>query len=184
VTAAAKYYPDLLTELRALGYCPYLAGEPGSEVLKMKGPRDPATGRLVHLPPRLIHQVREAKPFLIDALRAEQWVERVDGLFASFRRAGYSPDRAEQLAYDGALWEWHCRTTPRGDRGHCAGCGEPFDGPRIPYGDGSFIHSGCADRHARRWRAAAADALQEFGVHPPAGLQILKTPEECQGVTF
>jgi hypothetical protein len=58
------------------------------------------------------------------------------------------------------------------------------DESRIPYGDGSFVHAGpagstarplrvtmsCATICAQRRQAAAAAALREFGIRPPASL--------------
>jgi hypothetical protein len=159
-------FPDLLSELRALGFRPYLEGADGAEILKCKGPRDPATGLVQHLPQRLTAEVREARPALIRALRAQRWERRADELFAHFSAAGLSPDEAERLAYSNLLFEWHAEHVRRAGRDRCAECSQQ-GGPLIPAGDGNFLcHSTreCFESYTRRWREEAADALRELGI--------------------
>jgi hypothetical protein len=162
-------FPDLLTELRALGFRPYLEGAAAAEILKCKGPRDPATGLLQHLPQRLTAEIKEARPALIRALLAERWDRRADELFAHFTAADFSPDEAERLGYGNLLFEWHAEHVRRAGRQQCAECSQR-GGPLMPAGDGNFLchfRRECFASYTRRWREEAADALRELGIGRP-----------------
>jgi hypothetical protein len=131
-------FPDLLSELRALGFRPYLEGPDGAEILKCKGPRYPTTGLVQHLPQPLVAEVREARPALIRALLAERWETRADQLFAHFTAAGFPTDEAERLGYGNLLFEWHVEHVRCVGRKLCAECGQR-GGPLMPAGDGNFL---------------------------------------------
>jgi hypothetical protein len=157
-------FADLLSELRALGFRPYLEGEGGAEILKCNGPRDPATGMIRHLPQRLAAEVREARSALIRTLLAERWERRADELFAHFTAAGFSPDEAERL-----LFERHAGQVRRAGHEQCAECGQQ-GGPLMPAGDGNFLcqlRRECFASYTRRGREEAADALRELGIGRP-----------------
>jgi hypothetical protein len=166
-------FPDLLSELRGLGFQPYLEGSDGAEILKCKGPRDPVTGGVRHLPLRLAAEVREARSTVTRALLAERWERRAGELFAHFTAAGFSPDEAERLGYGNLLFEWHTAHLQRAGRKRCAECGQEC-GPLIPAGDGNFLchfRHECSASYTRRWREAAMDALRELGIGLPGPVQ-------------
>jgi hypothetical protein len=167
MTARRAEHANTLTALRAGGFIPRIEGEPGAEILKIRGPRDPLTGELHLLPAELAAEVRRGNREIVDQLITERWTDRLDELFEQFRRSSPA-DEAERLACLGLLWEYHLahiKQLPRSEaHRRCRLCGDPFADDRIPIGDGAFVHRQCAAAYAKHWRERATAALAEFGI--------------------
>jgi hypothetical protein len=167
MTARRTEYPSALAALRAAGFIPRVEGEPGAEILKIRGPRDPLTGKLHLLPAELAAEVRRDNQTIVELLIVERWTDRLEELFEQFRRSSPT-DKAERLACLGLLWEYHLahiKQLPRSEAQHrCRLCGEPFADDRIPVGDGAFVHPRCAEAYTKCWREHAAAGLTELGI--------------------
>jgi hypothetical protein len=143
------------------------------------------------LPAELVEALRRSKPDILRLLSTDrvdddqqmasddtEWWFDLFNERAAHRECdgGYSRAEAEQLAFGEMLLEWHRRHGARPDPHRCAGCDDelPSKGG-LTLCDGAVVHFDavrgvdCIVSYGRKWRGAAAAALNAIGICPPKG---------------
>jgi hypothetical protein len=85
---------------------------------------------------------------------------------------GYSKPEAERLAWGEVAALWHRQHGERVPAALCAGCGKPISGQAVqllPHGERAHADGDyrCIRSYGRRWKTAAAEALEAMGVPTP-----------------
>src|SRR5438105_3635407 len=87
---------------------------------------------------------------------------------------GYAKAQAERLAWGEVAGIWHRQHGERVPGHTCAGCGKPLNGDAVlllPHGERAHSAAGdefkCIIAYGRRWKAAAAVALERIGIPTP-----------------
>ncbi len=122
----------------------------------------------------IVRLLTDHKPAVMAALASApsaRWLSRYRQSLAMFRRF-HDDVEAAGLAWGDVTTAWHKERGERVPAQQCAGCLEPIDsGAVLVLADGCRVHLrdlDCVIAYGKRWRGAAARALEALGIPAPA----------------
>ncbi len=108
-------------------------------------------------------------PDLSDPEDIQVWLHERGGMCED---SGTPRVDADRLAFDQLLWIWHAANPVEPAPGKCAACGTTLGPPVMVLPDGAQVcdkpDHACLIAHGSARRTAAANALRDMGIEPPA----------------